>query len=353
MMIARMRLVLVLIAMALAVQAVVTAGSAAPASGGDTSIFYYPWWGTPKRDGSFLHWNQDGHVPPVGDLASSFYPARGPYSSSNWKLLRAQMKDIAGAGVREVVSSWWGTGSFEDQRLPAVMRAAWKEHLDVAVQIEPYEKWQRTLEVLRTDLAHLQSLGIGRVYVYQPFDEFMDESAWQELTSAHPDIEFYGQTQDLERAVEAGFDGIYTYDVYSVRGGAFAGLCERAHAVGLACAPSVGPGYDASRATTDERIRRRRDGKTYDGMWRAAIAARPDRITITSYNEWHEGTQIEAARKGPETPYGAYASYEGAYGKKGKAAETAYLARTAYWTKAYHAAVAKRGTGAFAAQISP
>ena len=32
-------------------------------------------------------------------------------------------------------------------------------------------------------------------------------------------------------------------------------------------------------------------------MWRAAIAARADRVTITSYNEWHEGTQIEPAAR--------------------------------------------------------
>ena len=30
-------------------------------------------------------------------------------------------------------------------------------------------------------------------------------------------------------------------------------------------------------------------------MWKAAIRAGADRVTITSYNEWHEGTQIEPA----------------------------------------------------------
>jgi hypothetical protein len=84
----------------------------------------------------------------------------------------------------------------------------------------------------------------------------------------------------------------------------------------------------------------RRAGKTYDEMWRAAIAAKPDRVTITSYNEWHEGTQIEAARKRPEGMYGSYESYEGAYGRTGRAAERAYVVRTAYWTKTYRVAAA-------------
>jgi hypothetical protein len=115
--------------------------------------------------------------------------------------------------------------------------------------------------------------------------------------------------------------------VLAIRGGAFAGLCDRAHALGLTCAPSVGPGYNATRATGDERVRTRRQGGTYDAMWRAAIAAVPDRVTITSYNEWHEGTQIEPARRHPLDWYGTYESYEGAYGRQGKAAESAYIVR--------------------------
>ncbi len=67
-------------------------------------------------------------------------------------------------------------------------------------------------------------------------------------------------------------------------------------------------------------------------MWRAAIAAGADRVTITSYNEWHEGTQIEPAANAPARR-GAYRylSYEGAWGIHGVAAPNAYLARTRYW----------------------
>ena len=48
-------------------------------------------------------------------------------------------------------------------------------------------------------------------------------------------------------------------------------------------------------------------------MWRGAIRAAADVVTITSYNEWHEGTQIE-----PAPAVGApYESYDGAYGLTG------------------------------------
>ena len=66
-------------------------------------------------------------------------------------------------------------------------------------------------------------------------------------------------------------------------------------------------------------------------MWRAAIRARADVVTITSYNEWHEGTQIE-----PAVAVGRpYDSYDGAYGLNGRAAQRAYLDRTAYWASRY------------------
>jgi glycoprotein endo-alpha-1,2-mannosidase len=66
-------------------------------------------------------------------------------------------------------------------------------------------------------------------------------------------------------------------------------------------------------------------------MWRAALQAGADLVTITSYNEWHEGTQIEPARA-HRASRRQYLGYEGAWGTSGPASEPAYLDRTAYWT---------------------
>ena len=140
-------------------------------------------------------------------------------------------------------------------------------------------------------------------------------------------VRVFANTNLAGRAAAGGFDGLYTYDVLLFDGGLFPRLCQQARRLHLLCAPSVGPGYDARRATADLRVKPRRDGARYDGMWRGAVRARADLVTVTSYNEWHEGTQIEPAR-GDRS---GYESYDGAWGLYGRAAETAYLDRTAFW----------------------
>ena len=211
---------------------------------GDSSIFYYPWWGTKKVDGKFFHWSQFGHAPPT-DLATTFYPARGPYSSSDGDVVRAQMDDIKQAGVSEVITSWWGWGSPEDERLPLVMHAAEKRGLTVAVQIEPYEKWQRTAEVLNRDLGHLEDVGIRRVYVYRPFDGTIDDDGWSELIASYPEIEFYAQTTLPSTAQRPTASTASTRTTSSMSGGdAFAGICAAAHA------PASRARLRSGRATT-------------------------------------------------------------------------------------------------------
>jgi hypothetical protein len=319
-------------------------GGASTSSPRQTSIFYYPWYGNPQVDGSYVHWNQNGHIPPL-DLATSYYPARGPYSSADPRVVAAQMKEIAAAGIQEVVSSWWGWGSIEDLRLPMIVRMATNQGLKVAAQIEPYST--RTAASVASDIAHLRGLGVARFYVYHPFE--IDDASWATLLGSLPGVQVLAQTTNVARAAADRFAGVYTYDVFSFGPATFGPLCARAHSAGLLCAPSVGPGYDALRATGDTHIRQRDGGATYDAMWRSAIQAGADRVTITSYNEWHEGTQIEPAltplpRKlafagGPaSSPVAqAYASYDGTYGMHGKPAARAYLVRTTYWTGVYRA----------------
>ncbi len=292
------------------------------------SAFYYPWFATTIVDGSYAHWAQDGHNPPK-DIASVYYPTLGVYSSDNPSVLDAQMAEIQRAGIDQIAVSWWGRGSPEDQRLPGVIAAARLRNVSVAVHIEPYTG--RTVASVQADIAYLQTLGISTFYVYQAFT--LPPEQWASLNdSLHAQgVTTFAQTALVGQAVQGHFSGIYTYDIVTWTGAKFARLCTQAHAHGLLCAPSVGPGYDARRATGDPHVKPRRDGRTYDSMWHAAIAAGADEVTITSFNEWQEGTQIEPAAPSAERAGYRYVSYDGSWGRYGTAAESAYLDRTAYW----------------------
>jgi hypothetical protein len=285
-------------------------------------IFYYPWFATPRTDGGYAHWQQGGNTPPAS-LSSSFYPARGAYSSADALVVGAQMREIAAAGVGTVITSWWGRDSLEDRRLPQVIEAARANGLAVAVNVEPYVG--RTVASVETDITDLRTLGISDFYVWD--SSSLPNADWAALNEGLEGVRTFANTNLPGKAAAGRFDGLYTYDVLLFGGALFPRLCRQAHRLGLLCAPSVGPGYDARWATGDVRVRSRRNGATYDSMWRGALRAHADLVTITSYNEWHEGTQIEPARAGRK----GYESYQGAWGLRGVAAERAYLDRTAYW----------------------
>lgn len=112
----------------------------------------------------------------------------------------------------------------------------------------------------------------------------------------------------------AGFDGVYTY--FATNGFSYGStqrnwdslkaFCEDNNLIFI---PSVGPGYiDTSiRPWNFQNTRNRINGKYYETSLSAALQARPDFISITSFNEWHEGTQIEMAI--PKTSQTVYLDY--------------------------------------------
>ena len=290
------------------------------------SAFYYPWFGAGPDD-TYNHWAQNGHAPPA-DIASNYYPAYGAYSSSNAIVLASQMAEISDAGINQLSVSWWGRGSDEDKRLPDVIAAATRVGIQVAVHIEPYSG--RTIATILDDGTYLQSLGVATLYIYQPFTAGSDGWAAANETLHSEGISTFAETGLVGLAATGHFTGVYTYDTVTYKAQFLGRFCAEAHRLRLLCAPSVGPGYDAQRAVGDPHVKPRRDGRTYDGMWHAAIAAGANLVTITSFNEWQEGTQIEPAIPVKVGPY-SYASYNGAWGLQGVAAQNAYLNRTAYW----------------------
>jgi hypothetical protein len=308
---------------------VVVACIALPAAGAEraagtdrAAIFYYPWYSTPAKDGRWAHWYVEHDGTTV--LSTPYLPSRGLYSSSNARIVAAQMREIADTGVGTVVVSWWGFDSPEHERLFLVQQAAARFGLEVAIHLEPYRA--RTPARAAEDIERLhREGGYEDFYVYDADRD--SAAAWGEALASLSGVRIFGHTTLVGRAKASGFDGLYTYDVVTWNGALFKRLCTQAHAAGLLCAPSVGPGYDARLATRHEVVRPRLDGLTYDRMWKTALKADADVVTITSYNEWQEGTQIEPAR----VAFGK-SSYEGAWSKRGVSAQRAYLDATARWT---------------------
>ena len=96
------------------------------------------------------------------------------------------------------------------------------------------------------------------------------------------------------------FDGFtqYTYELedYSAQGvarlaGAMRNMAE-CNRVRFWTAP-VAPGFDGRIWHHPGRVATRGLGKLYESMWQQAIEEQPPCVTICSFNEWGEGTQIE------------------------------------------------------------
>lgn len=105
--------------------------------------------------------------------------------------------------------------------------------------------------------------------------------------------------------LNAHFDGFYTYFAatgftYGSTPTNWVSMQKWAKENGKIFIPSVGPGYIDTRIRpwNGSVIRNRTDGQYYDAMYRKAIEAGVSAISITSFNEWHEGSQIE-----PAVPY--------------------------------------------------
>ena len=222
--------------------------------------------------------------------------------------------------------------------------------MKICFHLEPFPG--RNAETARVAVAHIidtwgahpafyRHNGKPLFYVYDSY--LVPAEQWATLLKADGANTIRGTAQDAlmvglwvkegdgKALVRGGFDGFYTY--FATDGFTYGSTTAHwptmeafAREHGLLFIPSVGPGYDDTRIRpwNGANTRPREKGAYYDRMFGAALKANPDMISITSYNEWHEGTQIEPAV--PKTAAGfTCPDYEGL--EPGW-----YLDRTKYWT---------------------
>lgn len=295
--------------------------------------FYYGWYGNPEYDGSYRAWNHQviphwidttwNNVDPHtggDDIGANFYPQMGNYSSKDPATISTHMQQIREAGIGVVVLSWWGKDDFTDQSVGTLLDTANAYGLKVAFHIEPSYKtvveFRSLLEYISS--RYLQHPAIYRMagkplyYLYNSFQLNYEE--WQSLLN--PDsssslrntpldgvfIGLWTTGFDGEFAVKSGFDGFYTYFAsdgfaYGSTTSNWPDMAAFARENNLIYIPSVGPGYADTRIRpwNEKTTKPRNQGRYYEEMFKHAVNTNPDFISITSFNEWHEGTQIEPA----------------------------------------------------------
>jgi len=321
----------------------------------DVHAFYYAWYGNPLIDQGYVHWNHrflphwtdkvskkystgKRHDPPE-DIGSNFYPSLGLYSSNDPIIQKIHMNMLKKAKIGVIAVSWYPPGKSDDEGLPAT-EEFWRELLDsaeysdikVCFHIEPYKG--RTAKSVGEDIKYLiktfgnhgaiykreqvnAKLGDWSLPLFYIYDSYkIDSKDWKEVlardgressirNSQDTDAFVIGllvNRDDMQTFVDSNFDGFYTYFASHKMGFAAASqnwniLSKFAIDNNLLFIPSVGPGYiDTNiRPWNDDKTVARDEGKYYRKSWDAAIQCQADIVSITSFNEWHEGTQIEPA----------------------------------------------------------
>jgi hypothetical protein len=288
------------------------------------ATFYYPWYGNPTVDGEWVHWEGPDFQPPL-DISSDYYPVLGAYSSVDPSAVAQHFAWLREAGVGVVVSSWWGQDSLEDRAVPVLLELGEQYGIKVAFHIEPYRG--RTAERLVDDIRYLYA----RYGEHPAFYRTPAPTRWSPddrmkglffLWSVHyagddsqeVEADYWREAMDEVHALPDGslviactiqsdwvdgghFDGLYNYTALHLdEEGGFS--WARGLPLDAWYVPSVLPGFSARRIDYPaDTFVPRQDGVTYEEQWEAALAVgvEPALVTITSFNEWHEGTQIEPA----------------------------------------------------------
>ena len=305
----------------------------------DFHIFYYAWYGTPEFDGEYRHWNHavlapdgsetDVSFPGGNDIGSNFFPRSGCYSSNDPETIARHCFEIRLAGAGVICVSWWGPGSFSDKAVPGILDAAWRHGLRVDFHIEPFEG--RTAVTTRDAIAYIvdeygdhpgfyRTDRFGVKPMFFIYDSYLiDVVDWKRILTPEGDITIRGTKYDsnvigllvgeehLDFILDGGFDGCYDY--FATDGFTWGSttlnwvkISEWADDNEVLFIPCIGPGYEDTRIRPwNSRNTRFRDrGEYYSGQFVETHKIEPPFIGITSFNEWHEGTQIE-----PATPMSA------------------------------------------------
>ncbi len=299
--------------------------------------FYYNWYGTPEfQSGRWLHWDEcrgcthnpektieavsprDGRKLVVPDTGTKNHPGR-LYDSTDPARIREHLNMAEWAGLDAFIVTWWGRGLFHDRALRTALDVARDSGSPVKFTIyyetiprgaaDPVAAVVDDFRYLRQQYAsHPAFFRYQGKPVFFLYGRAMNQMSEQQWRGAAAGIRALGSSVLMADGLKPNwvelFDGVHEYNPVG-RVVEKADMLARYKNTVALCRPrekvstsTVIPGYNDSNIGRPRPIVADREGgKLYQRLWQAALDAGPDWVLITSFNEWHEGSEIEPSRE--------------------------------------------------------
>jgi glycoprotein endo-alpha-1,2-mannosidase len=285
---------------------IVPAPSASSLGGLNVLAFYYPWYGTPDGpSGQWVHWE-----PRRANRASTHVPAAGYYDSLDPETVRRHVREAKAAGIDGFIASWWGLRTFEDRAFQVLLDVAEEEGFLVTVYYEDAQVYSQIVADVSTIVSRYASspafLHVGELPVIFFYVRVVAKFTLEQWETVFRTLDERGKSvfavaDRLEPEFLTVFQGLHTYNPVAAP---LEEIVELYRSVSLAAriegalfAATVLPGYEEAAPRFNSPKADRADGETYRSYWAAARLSKPQWILITSFNEWHEGSEIEPSEE--------------------------------------------------------
>ncbi len=299
--------------------------------------FYHAWYGnTTGPSGKWFHWDHPiwdtatGEVigrhdpekfiaPNIRDIGAAHYPLTGPYDCSDPELIKYQLDLAEEAGIDVFVIDWFGPPDGPVDNYTKTLMDYVEEHgrsIRFSILYDGYHYAKYPLSDSLNELRYLLKtygerssfLRVGNyslIFIYA--SRFYTSRQWDYVirTLRYEGFQAIFLADAFEEDYAKVFDGLYTYSPLDVllRGGNLTEVYTNAKLLASKYdgffAGTALPGYDDTRIRKPGIFLDRQDGKVYNETWQAIINSGSDWALICSWNEWHEGTEIE-----PSIEYG-------------------------------------------------
>ncbi len=299
------------------------------------AAFYYQWYGNTTNYSStspynvtdndqWWHWDDKGFknwTPPV-NACSPHTPVMGWYDSADPELIRYHLNLAQWAGIDALVSSYWGRNGQEFKNIKTMAEVS--KSINSSVKIALY------FEIFMSNLPEMNSSAqitflvdefrfiyqfmndpnyknqmwfengkpVLWIYVVRAISPEVWNSVLSQLNSENINFFLVADRPKQDSNHIAQFQGQHIYDVYApIRDNTyleqFWRIKEQSKTFNQIMVAGVAPGYNDTVVRAGNEPFSRENGKFYHERWCDALSLNPDWISITSWNEWHEGTEIE------------------------------------------------------------